>query len=51
MCPSVFDSLLNYPINAGAFSLNLPGIATTQEEDPVATGYLLNSPETFKLQN
>jgi hypothetical protein len=56
---AAFDSFSNYPIDAGAFLLNLPDIMTAQQENPSVTeqespavnGYLLNSPERFKLQN
>jgi hypothetical protein len=34
---AVFDSFFNYPIDAGAFLLNLLDIATAQQEDPLVT--------------
>lgn len=35
----------NYPIDAGAFLLHLPNIATAQQDkNPVISGYLLNNP-------
>jgi hypothetical protein len=48
---AVFDSFLNYPIDGGAFPLNLHDIATAQQDNPIVTGYLLNAPERFELIN
>ncbi len=48
---AVFDSFLNYPIDGGAFPLNLPDIVTAQQDNPTVTSYLLNAPKQFKLVN
>jgi hypothetical protein len=45
---------LDYPPINGAgwsFPANLPDIMTAQQQDPVITGYLLNNPEKFEVQN
>jgi hypothetical protein len=45
------NSFLNYPIDTGAFPINLPAITTAQQEVLVVSGYLLNNPERLELQN
>jgi hypothetical protein len=55
---AIFDSFLNYPINARAFPPRLPNITTKaaqyhnhSQEDPVFIGHLNNNPERFQVQN